>query len=116
MTRRSADPRLRPLRIAVVGLGLILMAGAAFLLVRPSPEPAATEETVQSISPEDVPRVNLPDARQAYESGEAIFVDVRDESSFKSGHIPGALSIPLNSLPDREGELDPNTWIITYCT
>ncbi len=116
MTRRSADPRPGLLPLTVVGLGLIVLAGAASLLLRPTAEPVPTEESLQLLSIENIPRVNLPDARQAYESGAAIFVDVRDESSFKSGHIPGALSIPLNALPDREGELDPNAWLITYCT
>jgi 3-mercaptopyruvate sulfurtransferase SseA len=116
MTRRSPDPRLRLLPLTVAGLGLILLVGTTFLLLRPSAEPVPTEQSPQILSPESIPRVNLPDARQAYESGAAIFVDVRDESSFKSGHISGALSIPLSALPDREGELDPNAWIITYCT
>ena len=121
MTDRSGGPRLTPLRLTAVGLGFILLAGAAFLLLRPSTEPlptepSPTEEPVQPVSQEDIPRVNLQDAKLAYESGSAVFVDVRDESDFKSGHIPGARSIPLNDLTDREDELDRNAWIITYCT
>jgi 3-mercaptopyruvate sulfurtransferase SseA len=116
MTKRSPDPRLQPLRLTVIGLGLILLAALAFVLLRPSAEPPSTEEVLQASSPESILRVNLPEAKQAYESGSAVFVDVRDESSFKNEHIPGALSIPLNDLPAREGELDPNAWIITYCT
>jgi len=116
MTDKSGDPRLKPLRMTAVGLGLILLAGAAFILLRPSAEPLPTEESLQSVSQEDVPRVNLQDAKLAYESGSAVFVDVRDESSFESGHIPGSYSIPLDTLPDREDELDRNAWIITYCT
>jgi hypothetical protein len=116
MTKRSPDPRLQPLRLAVAGLGLILLASLAFVLLRPSAEPPSTEEVLQPNSPETILRVNLPDAKQAYDSGSAVFLDVRDESSFKSEHIPGALSIPLNDLPARESELDPNAWIIPYCT
>jgi hypothetical protein len=116
MIKRSPTPALTPLRLVAIGLGLILIAGAAFLLLRPSAETAPTEQSVEPLTLESIPRVNLPDARLAYESGSAVFVDVRDESSFESAHIPGALSIPLNALPDREDELDPNTWIITYCT
>lgn len=116
MTKRSPDPRLQPLRLTAIGLGFIILAALAFVLLRPSAEPPSTEEVLQPSSPESILRVNLPDAKQAYESGSAVFVDVRDESSFKNEHIPGALSIPLNDLPAREGELDPNAWIITYCT
>jgi rhodanese-related sulfurtransferase len=31
-------------------------------------------------------------------------------------HIPGSLSIPLAEIETRLSELDPNQWIITYCT
>jgi hypothetical protein len=116
MVRKRTDPRLQPLWLTVVGLGVILLAGAGFLLLRPPAQPLSTEEAVQTLSPETVPRVSLTEARTAYESGSAIFVDVRDEGSFKSGHIPGALSIPLSALPQRENELDRSAWIITYCT
>ena len=44
-------------------------------------------------------------------------VDGRDGAAeFEQAHIPGALNIPLNDLPDRIQELDPSAWIITYCT
>jgi rhodanese-related sulfurtransferase len=43
-------------------------------------------------------------------------VDVRDTASFQSGHITGALNIPINELQQRYKELNPGDWIITYCT
>jgi len=116
MAKRSTDPRLQPLRMAVLGLGLILLAGAVFLALRPTAEPAATAGPAQQIPVEEIPRVNLLDAKVAYESGAAVFVDVRDEESYASSHIPGAILIPLGDMPDRAGELDRNAWIITYCT
>jgi 3-mercaptopyruvate sulfurtransferase SseA len=102
--------------MAVLGLGLILLAGAVFLALRPTAEPAATAGPAQQIPVEEIPRVNLLDAKVAYESGAAVFVDVRDEESYASSHIPGAILIPLGDMPDRAGELDRNAWIITYCT
>ena len=45
-----------------------------------------------------------------------MFVDVRDIASYQQSHIPGALSIPLDELASRKNELNPNDWIITYCT
>jgi rhodanese-related sulfurtransferase len=63
---------------------------------------------------DSVPRVSLADAKAAYETGGAVFVDVRDAESYAQSHIPGALSIPLSELPNRIGELNPSDWIITY--
>ena len=45
----------------------------------------------------------------------AIVVDVRTKDEFKSSHIKGAINIPLNTLPQRVKELNPNKPIITCC-
>jgi rhodanese-related sulfurtransferase/rubrerythrin len=48
-------------------------------------------------------------------TGEYLLVDVRQPEEYEAGHIPGALLIPLGELEDRQGELDRNKKIITYC-
>lgn len=68
------------------------------------------------VSPDNIPRVSLEEAKAAYDSGEAVFVDVRTADSYAQDHIPGALSMPLNQVEARLAELDPESWIITYCT
>jgi rhodanese-related sulfurtransferase len=44
-------------------------------------------------------------------------LDVRTTTEFASGHIEGAVNIPLDQLPARLGELpaDPETIIVVYC-
>jgi 3-mercaptopyruvate sulfurtransferase SseA len=64
----------------------------------------------------EVPRVSLEEALTAYQDGSAVFVDVRAASSYEASHIPGALSLPVAEIETRFNELDPNHWIITYCT
>jgi len=66
----------------------------------------------------DVPRISSGDAKAAFDSGEAVIVDVRDPGFYAQKHVSGAVSIPLNDI-----ELDPlgfpydrDQWIITYCT
>ncbi|GAB1255744.1 rhodanese-like domain-containing protein [Aurantivibrio plasticivorans] len=39
---------------------------------------------------------------------EAILVDVRDPSDYKTGHIVNALNIPFNKINDRWQELEPH--------
>ncbi len=63
-----------------------------------------------------VERVSLPNAKLAFDQGRAIFLDVRSAEAFQAGHIPGSINIPLEELQIRLNELDPNRWIITYCT
>jgi 3-mercaptopyruvate sulfurtransferase SseA len=77
----------------------------------PNPYPNPTPATAESVV-----RVSLADAKSAFDAKTAVFLDVRDAGSYAEAHIPGALNIPLNELEARLDELDPNAWIITYCT
>lgn len=47
--------------------------------------------------------------------GDAIVLDVRPRAEFDAGHIPGALSIPLDELRDRLAELPVDAEIVAYC-
>jgi rhodanese-related sulfurtransferase len=42
-------------------------------------------------------------------------VEVLPEEEYRKAHLPGARSIPLESLPERVGELDPERPTIVYC-
>ncbi len=46
--------------------------------------------------------------------GEYNLVDVRQPHEYESGHLPGALLIPVGDLERRAGELDPDKPTITY--
>ena len=48
-------------------------------------------------------------------SGEVVVLDVRPHLEFGAGHIPGAVSIPLDELSDRLGELPDDAEIVAYC-
>lgn len=44
-----------------------------------------------------------------------IIVDVRPAHEYEVGHLPGAISIPLDELPGRMGELAIGQKIVVYC-
>jgi hypothetical protein len=97
-------------------IALAIFVGGTFFIPRmplPSiaPSPFQPEETFPEIQ-----RVPLIEAKSAFDSRAALFLDVRSSSQFSAGHIPEALSIPLISLEDALADLDPSQWIITYCT
>ncbi len=106
----------------MMGAGVVLLLGAVGLALwqtspppTPAARPAAPAEAVEESFP-DIPRVSLADAKAAFDAGTAIFIDVRDESSYADRHVAGARSIPLANLEPRLTELSPSQWIITYCT
>lgn len=47
--------------------------------------------------------------------GSILVIDVRPEREFQSGHITGAVSIPVDELPARLKELPKNRVIAVYC-
>lgn len=47
--------------------------------------------------------------------GEVTILDVRQPQEYISGHIPGAIFIPLPELIDRTGELDASKPVLAYC-
>ena len=116
MKNRSRRSSAMPL--AMIALGLILMLGAgayyAYVLSRPAQVSLPTPPAEGNYP--NVARVSLADAKAAYETGSAVFLDVRDPESYTQSHIAGAISIPLEELPARMGELNSSDWIITYCT
>jgi rhodanese-related sulfurtransferase len=44
-----------------------------------------------------------------------LLVDARQREQYAMAHIPGAVSMPLNEIPDYAGSLDRNRMIVTYC-
>ena len=46
----------------------------------------------------------------------ALLVDVREPSEFNSGHIPGAINIPLRTLTQNLDKIPQNRPVILYCT
>ncbi|WP_285727101.1 rhodanese-like domain-containing protein [Psychromicrobium xiongbiense] len=45
----------------------------------------------------------------------ALFLDVREDYEWEEGHIAGALHIPLDDLPVRCEELDPDQDLLLIC-
>ena len=48
-------------------------------------------------------------------AGEVVVLDVRPRLEFGAGHIPGALSIPLEELSERLSELPDDVEVVAYC-
>ena len=59
-------------------------------------------------------------AKQVFDAGEALFVDVRSRDMFAAGHIPGAVSLPLgdvdSALEDFATKFSVRQPIVTYCS
>lgn len=113
----SSPARRSQFALLLILVGVAAIAAAALLLVSTDPAEAPGPATAGTImAPGEAPRIELEEAKTAYDAGSAVFVDVRPAASYAASHIPGALSIPLDDLEARKDELHPAAPIITYCT
>jgi rhodanese-related sulfurtransferase len=83
-------------------VALIALQGVA--LVHADNDPAA------------VPRVSLADFKKELDAGKVLVIDVRGAETYRAGHIPGALHVPLSAwsehLPKLKASKKP---IVAYC-
>jgi rhodanese-related sulfurtransferase len=63
-----------------------------------------------------VPRISVGDLKKASDAGQVLILDVRDATWYAEGHLPGAISVPLEELPQKlvalKAEKRP---IVAYC-
>lgn len=64
---------------------------------------------------DDIPRVSVAKARELYDAGAAVFVDVRDPGSYGRGHVPGALHVNDHNLEDFLATADKSRPHVVYC-
>ncbi len=64
----------------------------------------------------DYGNVDVAEARDLIgEKGELVILDVRTVSEYESGHLEGAINIPVEALNGRLSELNKNDELLVYC-
>jgi Rhodanese-like domain len=116
-----SDRKKRWLRIAIGVFVVIIAALLAVRLVAQAKQNRLLALNDQAImenpgADPEIDRVPLAQARAAFDSHQAVFVDVRSAESYAAGHIPGAINIPLAQILNSYHRLDSSRWIILYCT
>lgn len=79
-----------------------------------------TDTTLDSSTTRDIHRLVVAEAKQAFDRGDAVFVDARPVYAYEAGHIPGALLLPPQATTDRLRRIlasrPANSRIIAYCS
>ncbi|MEX2227419.1 MAG: metalloregulator ArsR/SmtB family transcription factor [Dehalococcoidia bacterium] len=101
VTYRLASP-------AVVSLWLALRGVAEDRL----PEIGRLRDQYASDVRQALPRADL---QRMLKRGEAVLVDVRPAVEFQHGHLPGALSLPIDEFGKRLKDLPRDKRIVAYC-
>lgn len=61
-------------------------------------------------------RISAAEYNQRFGTGvDHLLIDVRTADEFAAGHIPGAINISVQSLPDRLNEIPTDKPLVVYC-
>jgi len=64
---------------------------------------------------DEVKEIAQEEAGHLLDSGEALFVDIRDQASYKKAHIPGALLLNEANTQEFVTQTDKSKTLVVYC-
>jgi 3-mercaptopyruvate sulfurtransferase SseA len=100
---------------AFAGLGALALALTAFAVAQTTGDKAGPKEGEVSMPKSD--RMAMAAFKELWKKGEVVVIDVRSADAYKGGHIPGALSMPVDTLNAAAAEKLKRLGkpIATYC-
>ena len=107
-------------RLLSIMLGASLFAiGIAGCSPAPAAQPpvAAADTQQQAVQTAVNEKITPADYQANFVSSEAphLLLDVRTRPEFASGHIPGAMNIPVQELSSRLNEVPQDQSVVVYC-
>ncbi len=95
----------------------LILSAIFAVLALPVASATAQEATPKGDDLAAAPRISQQEFKQALAAHTVVVIDVRDPVSYSNGHIPGAVSIPLDELSRHLPQLKAeNRPIVTYCS
>lgn len=85
------------------------------LQVAQAHQPAAGQARIAYLGPDDTDQLSWEELLERVRTGTATVIDVRPVEEYNSGHIPQAVSIPLDHLETRLSELPIGSEVVAYC-
>ena len=91
-------------------LALVLSFGCA------AKKPMTTQE-MEAEARKHIQEISVADAKKEFDSGKAVFLDVREPAEYEKGHIPKAKHLPRGMLEYDIAKIipDKSARIVAYC-
>ena len=77
--------------------------------------PDVRSELASALPTDDLRLMARDELLAASHAGHVIVVDVRPSDEYAAGHLPGAVSIPLDELASRLSEVPADVEVVAYC-
>ena len=76
----------------------------------------AAGTTLAAQSVRSVPRISIDEVKALMAKKQVVLIDVRDPQSFAEGHMPGAINVPFDHLPNHvDAWKKEKRLLVTYC-
>jgi len=103
--------------IAIAALAVLTLSACNSAERSNANPPVVTKTNPVATAPGDgVRRVTTVELKTLLEEGQAVVIDVRNQSQFEQGHIRGSKLIPSNEILNHISELPRDKMIVTYCS
>lgn len=100
--------------------GSILLAGCnsgnSVTRIGQNENTSPATKTVAQAPADGARRITAVELNDLMKKNEVFVVDVRNETSYDAGHLPGAKLIPASEILNHLDELPRNKLIVTYCS
>ena len=64
----------------------------------------------------NVPRITIDEVKGLMAKKQVVLIDVRDPQSFAAGHMPGAVNVPFDHIPNHvDAWKKEKRLLVTYC-
>lgn len=60
-------------------------------------------------------KISVEEVHEGLRDDGILLIDARPELEYRAGHLPGALSFPVDTIPSRINELPMGKTVVTYC-
>jgi phage shock protein E len=97
--------------LAIFAIAALALTTCSVGPAAPTPAPAATRVDVTQLGPNvDVATVKALQGRD-----DVVILDVREQSEYDAGHIPGVKLIPMGTVANRLAEIPKDKPVIVTC-
>ncbi len=85
----------------------------------PTPSRADADSSAADSTASRAGTISLSEMKRIFDEGNAFIIDARDPSEFSQGHIPRAINIPYDHLPEYldmlNAEVPTDAQVVVYC-